>query len=153
MLTTGGPPAAEDVGTEGTAQIPAASAKWGDALEMGFVIVPGVLIRAQAKLGLDAVDLAVLLNILLHWWTPGDWPYPQPRVLANRIGVSTRTIERRLESLEKREFLVRLPPEKSADGLARRRIDLTLLVRRLKGFARVGLTMRQEFASTGPARR
>jgi DnaD N-terminal domain len=125
----------------------AAAAKWGEALSMGFAIVPSVLIRAQAKLGLDAVDLAVLLNVIIHWWTPGEWPYPQPRVLANRMAVSTRTVERRLESLEKRGFLIRHPPEKSSDGLARRRIDLSGLVGRLQGFARAGLAMRQEWGN------
>jgi hypothetical protein len=123
----------------------AAGAKWGDALSMGFAIVPSVLIRAQAKLGLDTVDLAVLLNVILHWWTPGEWPYPQPRVLAKRMAVSTRTVERRLESLEERGFLIRHPPEKSSDGLARRRIDLSGLVVRLQAFARAGLVMRQEW--------
>ncbi len=132
---------------DGAAPATHITAKWGGALAMGFAVVPGALIRGQAKHGLDAVDLAVLLNIIMHWWTPGDWPYPQPRVLANRIGVSIRTVERRLESLEARGFLVRLPTEKSAQGLARRRIDLTGLVVRLQGFARAGLALRQEIAA------
>ncbi len=122
-------------------------AKWGDALAMGFAVVPGALIRGQNKLGLDLVDLAVLLNIIIHWWTPGEWPYPQPRVIANRIGVSIRTVERHLESLERRGLLVRHPAEKSPDGLARRRIELTGLVSKLEGFARAGIAMRQEFAA------
>ncbi|HEX4706729.1 MAG TPA: hypothetical protein VH229_03280, partial [Candidatus Udaeobacter sp.] len=132
---------------------PPNSAKWGDALAMGYALIPGVLIRGQAKLGLDAVDLAILLNVVLHWWSAEDWPYPQPRVLAKRIGVSTRTIERRLESLQQRGFLVRHAAEKSSDGIARRRIELTGLVRRLEAFARAGLAMRQEFALLGPKRR
>jgi DNA-binding MarR family transcriptional regulator len=99
------------------------------------------LIRAQAKLELDALDLAILLNLILHWWTPKDWPYPPPRILANRIGVSIRTIERRLESLEQRGFLIRHPSEKSPEGLAHRRIELTPLVVRLQAFARAGLAM------------
>ncbi len=123
-----------------------AVAKWGDALAMGFAIVPSALIRGQDKLGLDAVDLAILLNIIMHWWTPHEWPYPQPRVIAKRMGISTRTVERRLESLEQREFLVRHAAEKTPEGLARRRIELTGLVRRLEGFARAGLAMRHEFA-------
>jgi DNA-binding HxlR family transcriptional regulator len=72
--------------------------------------------------------------------------------VAKRIGVSTRTVERRLESLEDREFLIRHPAEKSPDGLARRRIELTGLVRRLGGFARAGLAMRRQFADKNAAR-
>lgn len=129
-----------------------AEAKWGDALGMGFTIVPGVLIRAQAKLGLDTTDLAILLNILLHWWKPGDWPYPPPSLIARRIGVSTRTVERRLESLEERNFLIRHRSEKSRDGLALRRIELTGLVLRLEAFARAGLEMRKDIYARGAGR-
>ncbi len=116
---------------------------------MGFAIVPGVLIRAQAKLELDTTDLAILLNLILHWWKVGEWPYPQPSVLARRIGVSTRTVERHLEGLEERGFLLRHPSVKSPDGLACRRIELTGLVERLKAFSRAGLKMRQEFTAVG----
>ena len=63
-----------------------AFAKWGSALDAGFQIVPNVLIRAQSKLGLDALDLAILLNINLHWWTPHDLPYPRTSMIANRVG-------------------------------------------------------------------
>lgn len=88
MLAT---PALECEGeTDASPEWSGAAAKWGDALSMGFAIIPGVLIRAQAKLELDALDLAILLNLILHWWTPKDWPYPPPRILANRIGVSIR---------------------------------------------------------------
>lgn len=127
-----------------------AEAKWGDGLRMGYLIVPGVLLRAQAKLGLDATDLAVLLNIILHWWTPDDWPYPQPSMIARRMGVSTRTVERRLEGLEERGFLIRHPSEKSRDGFVIRRIELTGLVQRLEAFARAGLEMRASFRGQRP---
>jgi hypothetical protein len=111
--------AEEDTGPSADGQT-LAEAKWGDALGMGFVIVPGVLIRAQEKLGLDPTDLAILLNILLHWWKPGDWPYPPPSLIARRIGVSTRTVERRLESLQERNFLIRHGSEKSKDPSTRK---------------------------------
>src|SRR5689334_11942338 len=95
-----------DPGSEDPSQIDdsgqtLAATKWGSALEAGFQIIPNVLIRGQAKLGLDPLDVVILLNLNMHWWTPGDLPYPQPRVIANRIGVSIRTVERRLEALER----------------------------------------------------
>src|SRR5262245_56918838 len=142
MLTSEKPAAGSDAEV-GSGNAPAASAKWGDALALGYTVIPSALIRGQARLELDPVDLAILLNVVMHWWEPEEWPYPQPRVLAKRIGVSTRTVERRLESLEDRDFLIRHPAEKSPDGLSRRRIELTGLVRRLQGFARAGLTMRR----------
>jgi hypothetical protein len=40
------------------------------------------MVRAQAHLGLDAVDLVVLLNMNMHWWKKGDFPFPRPTIIA-----------------------------------------------------------------------
>jgi len=119
-----------------------AIAKWGTAIDAGFQIIPNVLFRGQSKLGLDSLDLVIILNITLHWWLPGDLPFPQPRVIANRTGVSIRTIERRLESLEERGFLKRLAAEKSRNKLRQRRIDLSGLVRQLQEYSAANLAQR-----------
>lgn len=119
-------------------------AKWGRALDAGFQLIPNVLIRAQNQLGLDAVDVVVLLNLTLHWWGPDDWPYPRPTIIANRMGVSKRTVERRLEKLEKAGFVQRLPaPPVSKTGIPKvKRYRLTGLVERLQTAAAVNLTQR-----------
>lgn len=140
---------AEDRGDDASRQMVGeggslAAAKWGQALDAGFQIIPNVLIRGQAKLGLDAIDIVVLLNFNMHWWKPDDLPFPPSRVIARRMGVSTRTVERRLETLEERGFLERLPPEKTPGQLVHRRVDLKGLVVQLQLFARTLLSMRAE---------
>jgi hypothetical protein len=112
-------------------------------LEAGFQIVPNVLIRAQTKLGLDPIDLAILLNITLHWWRADELPYPRTSMIANRVGVSVRTVERRIEKMQDAGLIVRHPAEKTRDGLSVRRFDLSGLVERLKAFARANLEMRE----------
>ncbi len=87
--------------------------------------------------------MAILLNITLHWWGPGDLPYPRTSVIANRVGVSVRTVERRLERMQADDLLVRHPPEKIRDGLAIRRFDLSGLVERLQKLAEANLEMRR----------
>lgn len=119
-----------------------AAAKWGSAVDAGFQIIPNVLFRGQARLGLDSLDLVILLNITVHWWLPADLPFPQPRVIANRAGVSIRTVERRLESLEERGFLKRLAVEKSRNKLRQRRIDLSGLVQKLQELSATNLAQR-----------
>jgi hypothetical protein len=59
------------------------------------------LFQAQSSLAIDPVDLVILLNISLHWWGASSLPYPAPSRIAARMGVSRRTIERRLISLER----------------------------------------------------
>ena len=119
-----------------------AYAKWGGALDAGFMVVPDVLLRAQQVLELDTVDLAIILNLVMHWWRADELPHPRPSVIAKRIGVSTRTVERRLAKLQERQLVVRLPPEKSKDNLTVRRFDLRGLVLQLAALAAMNLADR-----------
>ena len=57
--------------------------RWGRALDGGFQVIPNVLIRAQAHLGLDAIDLVVLLNMNMHWWKKGDFRFPRATIIAS----------------------------------------------------------------------
>jgi hypothetical protein len=116
--------------------------KWGRALDGGFQVIPNVLIRAQSHLGLDAIDLVVLLNMNMHWWKKGDFPFPRATIIASRMGVNKRTIQRRIEKLVKLGFLKRLPltPEENV-----RRYDLDGLVSRLQDATLIGLNQREYF--------
>lgn len=112
--------------------------KWGDdVFESGYQLVPDVLLRCQKFLGLEAIDVVILMNITLHWWNHNDLPYPRPSAIANRLGVSTRTVERRIAKMQRLELLVRLPPE-DKNGKMVRRYDLSGLVRKLRKYARNG---------------
>jgi len=85
-------------------------------------VIPNVLIRAQAHLGLDAVDVVVLLNMNMHWWQKGDFPFPRPTTIAKRMGISKRTVERRIGKLVKAGLLERLPLTKEGN-LRRYKLD------------------------------
>lgn len=105
--------------------------KFGNALDGGFQILPDVLLRNQRVLGLDSVDLAIVLNFLMHWWKVDELPFPRMSLIAKRMGVTARTVERRVKELEKRGLIKRLPPQKSKKGLTVRMVDLSGLIDRL----------------------
>ncbi len=73
--------------------------KWGQAADAGFAAVPNVLVLAQAKLGLSANDVVVVLNLLVHWWRSDRQPYPAPSTIAKRAGLGLRTVQRSLRQL------------------------------------------------------
>jgi hypothetical protein len=126
--------------------------KWGSALKAGFQIIPSVLIRAQSKLHLDAVDCMILLNLNLHWWQKNDLPYPPPALIANRMGVSRRTIERRLFRLQKAGWVQRLPAD-GKDGQPKiRKYDLSGMVQRLQEAAIIGVNQREYHKRTASKR-
>ena len=120
--------------------------KWGGAEKAGFQLVPNVIFRAQRHLGLDSADVVILLNLTLHWWRADSLPFPSPAILANRMGLSKRTIERRIKALERKEFLKRLPLQTNeVGGAPRRRYELEGFIKKLEAAAAVGLSQR-EFA-------
>ena len=122
--------------------------KWGIAGRAGYQLVPNVLLRAQKHLEIDAVDVVILLNLSLHWWGPFNPPFPSPARISERMGVSRRTVERRLETLEKRGFLKRLPPTAPAEGKPKvRSFELSGLVEKLENAAMTGLVQREFFKS------
>jgi len=79
---------------------------WGDLLtEKGYLIVPRELRLKRRHLGLNNEEYAVLLDYLDHFKYSGtENPY---RHLAELNGVTERTIQRRLTTLEKKGLLRR----------------------------------------------
>ncbi len=107
----------------------------GDALDAGFSVVPDVLLRYQSRLGLTPLDVVIILNICLHWWTPKELPFPRLATIGARIGLSPRSVERRIIAMEKKRLLLRLAAERH-DALTIRRFDLSGLVKELQSLAR-----------------
>lgn len=86
----------------------AAYAKYGEASLAGFQVLPDLLLKNQVNLGLAPTDLVVLLNILMHWWYPGQKPFPRATTIATRMGVSPRTVQRGITHLEALGLLQRV---------------------------------------------
>ena len=116
--------------------------KWGEALAAGFQVVSNVLIRAQSRLGLDAVDVVILLNLTAHWWTKDARPFISPASIAKRMNVATRTVERHLKKLEERDFIKRSAPTRTGERIYIRHYDLMPLVGIMREASRTALSER-----------
>lgn len=103
----------------------AIDARWGNLTDVGFTAVPNTLIQAQSELELTGTDILLLLNFMLHWWDPDSHPFPRSSTIARRTGLSVRTVQRTIRSLEERGFLDRI-----VDG-GERYIDLNPLREKL----------------------
>jgi DNA-binding transcriptional ArsR family regulator len=117
--------------------------KWGKAGRAGFQIIPNVLFRAQSHLKIDCIDVVILLNLSMHWWGPHNLPYPSPQLLAQRVNLSRRTVERHLHDLEKKGLITRLPARAQQQGRPKVRcFDMSGLVERLESAASTNLSRR-----------
>ena len=111
----------------------ASEEKWGEGvMKLGFCIVPSLLLRAQQRLGLSATQLAVLLQLCDHWWDAKRKPYPGKKRLADRLGMSTRQLQRHVAALEDAGLVKRGERTASHGGKLSNSYDLSGLVERLK---------------------
>ena len=87
--------------------------RWGKALDAGFVVVPVQLLRQQSQLGLDGTELVVLLNLFAFWHETNSPVWKAPGTIAKQMGVSVRTIQRAISSLESKGLIAQ---ETGLDG-------------------------------------
>ena len=111
----------------------ASEQKWGKrVIALGFSIVPSLLLRAQNRLGLNPTQLAVLLQLCDFWWERERKPYPSKALLAERLGLSPRQVQRYIAELETAGLVKRIQRRAPHGGKLTNSYDLGGLVGRLK---------------------
>jgi predicted transcriptional regulator len=70
--------------------------------------LPSLLLRAQAKLKINPVQLNVLIQLIEHWWEADKNPFPAKETIARRMNKSTRHIQRILTQLENVGYIKRI---------------------------------------------
>lgn len=107
--------------------------KWGRAvMDFGYSMIPSLIFRAQARLGLGPTQLALLLHLCDYWWHRSHIPFPSKATLAERMHLSERQIQRYLTELETGGFIKRIQRFAIHKGQQSNGYDMTGLVERLK---------------------
>lgn len=108
--------------------------KWGPAvMKLGYTMVPSLIFKAQARLNLSPIQLALLLHLADFWWRRDQMPFPSKAELAERMGVSERQIQRQMAQLEAEGFIkrnARFHPK--GGGQRNNEYNLNGLVKKLK---------------------
>jgi len=83
--------------------------KWTKTLmDVGWTALPSILLDKQHALGIDSIDLNILLQLAKYWWKRDDLPYPSKETLAQAIRVNPSTIRKRIKRMEKEGLIQRL---------------------------------------------
>lgn len=107
--------------------------KWGQAvMDLGYSTIPSLIFRAQARLGLSPVQLALLLHLADYWWKRAQMPFPSKATLAERMNLGPRQIQRYLTDLEDGGFIERVERYAGHKGQQSNEYNLTGLVKKLK---------------------
>ena len=101
-------------------------------MAQGFVAVPGLLLQAQRDLGITALQLAVLVQILGFWWINDRHPFPSKATIAWRLKISERHVQRQIAGLEQAGLIKRIDRRDAHHAKATNAYDLSGLVRRLR---------------------
>ncbi len=111
----------------------ASDKKWGKrVMELGFCVMPSLLLRAQHRLGLNPTQLAVLMQLCDFWWDNERKPYPSKKTLGERLSLSPRQVQRYIAELEKAGLVQRIERRAGHGGKLTNIYDLSGLVNRLK---------------------
>lgn len=109
--------------------------KWGAAvMQVGYCILPSILLRAQARLLINAQQMNVLLQLTEHWWTADGKIYPSKETIAERVGLSSKQVQRHIKVLEEKGLVKRIPRVLKQRGKTSNEYDLSGLVTKLKSF-------------------
>lgn len=107
--------------------------KWGvSVMKVGYCILPSILLRAQARLLINAQQMNILLQLIEHWWTADGKVYPSKETIAGRVGLSTKQVQRHVKVLEEKGLVKRIPRVLKMRGKTSNEYDLSGLVARLK---------------------
>ncbi|TCM51119.1 helix-turn-helix protein [Rhizobium sp. PP-F2F-G48] len=124
---------AEDKSTPASKTTKSSAEKWGHAvMDLGFCVVPSLLLRAQRRLNLSPTQLAVLLQLCDFWWDKERKPFPSKETLSQRLSLSERQIQRYIAELEKEGLVQRIERRASNGGKLSNTYDLTGLVKKLQ---------------------
>jgi predicted transcriptional regulator len=111
----------------------ASERKWGKkVLELGFCIVPSLLLRGQRRLGLNASQLAVLMHLADYWWDVDRKPWPSKKSLAERMNLKPRRVQTIIAELEKAGLVRRVKRHSKHRGQLSNEYDLSGLVLKLQ---------------------
>jgi DNA-binding transcriptional regulator YhcF (GntR family) len=121
--------------------------RWGTELvAAGWVALPTIILERQDALGLDPLDINVILHIAKHWFEAGNLPHPSKGSIAKAMQVTPRTIQKRFSKLDGLGFVQRIERRgpKGTKGSQTSKFDFSGLIKEATPFAVEALRERKE---------
>jgi predicted transcriptional regulator len=81
---------------------------WGKAVyALSYTGIPSILIQGQRRLGITPTQMNIIIQLLDYWREPSRKPFPTKNELAERLGVTAKTIQNNIRELEKAGLVTR----------------------------------------------
>ena len=120
--------------------------KWGvDLVAAGWTMIPSTILEHQEALGLDPVDMNILLQLACHWWRADNPPHPAIKTIAARIKKSASTVQRRITKLKDSGLIeVEHRYDDRHNGQMTSNYRFTGLIKEATGFAQLAIQEKEE---------
>ncbi len=120
--------------------------KWGKKLwGIGWVGLPSILLTHQERLGIDAVDVNIILHLVKHWWEAKNLPFPTKKSIAKSMRIHPSTVQRRIRNLEQVGLIQRHKQFSEANkGQRANQYDLKGLIRKANELAKEEIEEREK---------
>ena len=109
----------------------------------GWTALPSLILDKQPALGIDALDLNILLQLAKYWWKKDDLPYPSKETLGELIGVTSTTIRRRIKRLEAEGLIRRIERHDTKGGQQSNFYSFDGLIEKMQPHAQATLDLRK----------
>ncbi len=121
-------------------------------MKAGWTVLPNVLFERQQALGLDPLDINILLHIASYWWSESGKPHPSKVTIAKAIGIDPRSVQRRIAALEAAKLIRREERRISKSGSKTNIYHLDGLIEAAKPYALEKIQERDAKAAERAAR-
>jgi DNA-binding MarR family transcriptional regulator len=106
--------------------------KWTKGLiSLGYCTVPSILMWSQGRLKLTTEQFTVVMQLADFWWDAGEPPVPTKELLAGRLGMGERQVQRHLTALVKKGVIKRIPRYRGPKNQIANGYDMAPLVKKL----------------------
>jgi len=67
-------------------------------MKAGWTVIPSVILERQKAVGLDVIDINIILHSIRHWWRKDEPPFRSKRTFADCTDIDESTVRRRIVS-------------------------------------------------------
>lgn len=129
--------------------------KWtAPLMDAGWTVLPSIILEKQHALGLDPVDVNILLQLAKHWWFVDKLPYPAKTTLAELMNVDPSTVRRHISGMVAAGLVKRIPRyDVKHKGQTSNAYEFDGLIKAATPFALEALNVREERRIEDAARR
>jgi DNA-binding transcriptional regulator YhcF (GntR family) len=107
-------------------------------------MLPNVILERQRALGLDSVDVNILLHLVRHWWYAGELPFPSKKTIADCTGIHPRTVQRHIAAMERDGLVRRIKRSDTKRGQQSNYYDLKGLIQAATPYALEAIEVRKQ---------